>query len=30
MTETVFKSQQAFGGNGWNPAKETWTASAEL
>lgn len=24
MTETLLKSQQAFGGDGWQPAKETW------
>lgn len=30
MTETLLKSQQAFGGDGWQPAKETWTyASAD-
>jgi len=25
MAETLLKSQQAFGGDGWQPAKETWT-----
>jgi hypothetical protein len=24
MSETLLKSQQAFGGDGWQPAKETW------
>ncbi len=25
MTQTLLKSQQAFGGDGWQPANETWT-----
>jgi hypothetical protein len=30
MTQTLLKSQQAFGGDGWQPANETWTyASAD-
>jgi hypothetical protein len=28
MTETLLKTQQAIGGDGWTPAKETWTYSS--
>lgn len=29
MPQTLLKSQQAFGGDGWQPANETWTRTGD-